>query len=161
MLTVKIEMNIVTVLLNMKDFYTRCYCWKHYFPIFSMNVHICCSGLFCHIQAVNLFNISSNITNSAPPSQCICVYVILTVNTSYTPQHNQLAHCNRHGCFPWNRNRNFMQTLNEYQFSGGISQIHGKSWIVASYIQIQIDVTTVCRRDNWCGKYKFCAISDR
>jgi len=29
MLTVKIKMDIVTMLLNMKDFYTRCHCWKH------------------------------------------------------------------------------------------------------------------------------------
>jgi len=36
-----------------------------------------------------------------------------------------------------------METLNEHQSSEGISQIHGKSWIVASYIQIQIDVITV------------------
>jgi len=41
-----------------------------------------------------------------------------------------------------------MQTLNKRQFSEGISQIHGKSWIVASYIQIQIDDITVCRRDS-------------
>ena len=51
MLTAKIEMDIVTMLLNMKDFNTRAIAENINFPIFNMNVHVCCFGLICHIQA--------------------------------------------------------------------------------------------------------------